>query len=332
MGNEKALEIVNLKKYFPLKPTSLNPFQKKRYIRALDGISFVIHQNNILGLAGESGCGKTTTGSILAGLYEQTSGKLYYQGRDVSTLKGRLHDEWKRDVQMIFQDPFNSLNPRFTVFRNVAEPLRIHRLADTRSELDFVSAALEAVELRPAHLYLKRYPHQLSGGQRQRVALARCVVTQPKFIVADEPVSILDVSIRAAFLELLKDLQMTRELNVLYISHNLSEIRYISQRMAILYLGKIAEIGATDKVIDNPKHPYTKKLISAVPIIDPDRKRERTTLGVEKPDLSDLPAGCRFQSLCPESEKECSIREPELLEVEEDHFVACHLYGLGKQT
>jgi len=326
MGNEKALEVVNLKKYFPLKATSLNPFRKARYIKALDGISFTIYKNDILGLAGESGCGKTTTGSILAGLYEQTSGTVYYQGQDVSTLRGKLREEWKRDVQMIFQDPFNSLNPRFTVFRNVVEPLRIHRLNNARSELDLVSNALEAVELKPADLYIRRYPHQLSGGQRQRVSLARCVVTQPKFIVADEPVSMLDVSIRAAFLELLKDLQQTGGLNVLYISHNLSEIRYISQRMAVLYLGKIAEIGATDKVIDNPKHPYTKKLISAVPIIDPDRKRERTTIRGEKPDLFELPSGCRFQSLCPESKAECRIREPELLQLERDHYVACHLY------
>ena len=304
----------------------MNPFQKKRYIRALDGINFAIYKNDILGLAGESGCGKTTTGSILAGLYEQTSGSLYYKGQDVSTLRGKSRTDWKRDVQMIFQDPFNSLNPRFTVFRNVAEPLRIHRLTKSCDELDLVSNALEAVELRPAGLYLKRYPHQLSGGQRQRVALARCVVTQPKFIVADEPVSMLDVSIRAAFLELVKELQMTQGLNVLYISHNLSEIRYISQRMAVLYLGKIAEIGRTDKVIDNPKHPYTKKLISAVPIIDPDRKRERTTLAGEKPDPIDLPPGCRFQTLCPESESECRVREPEIFEIEKEHYVACHLY------
>ncbi len=327
MGNEKALEVVNLKKYFPLKATSLNPFRKKRFVKALDGISFTIYKNDILGLAGESGCGKTTTGSILAGLYEQTSGSVYYQGQDVSTLQKKARNEWKRDVQMIFQDPFNSLNPRFSVFRNVAEPLRIHRLTETSDELDLVSKALEAVELRPADLYLKRYPHQLSGGQRQRVALARCVVTRPKFIVADEPVSMLDVSIRAAFLELLKALQMTQGLNVLYISHNLSEIRYISQRMAVLYLGKIAEIGRTDKVIDNPKHPYTKKLISAVPIIDPDRKRERITLGGDKPDPVDLPPGCRFQTLCPEAERECRLREPELLEIEKHHYVACHLYG-----
>lgn len=326
MEKEKVLEIVNLRKHYPLKATSINPFGSARYIRALDGISFDIYRDEILGLAGESGCGKTTIGSILAGLYDQTGGTVYYRGQDVSRLTGESRKLWKHDIQMIFQDPFNSLNPRFTVYRNVAEPLRIRRLDKAENEADMVSRALEAVELRPAELYLTRYPHQLSGGQRQRVSLARCIVTRPRIIVADEPVSMLDVSIRAAFLELLKELQQTRGLNVVYISHNLSEIRYISQRMAVVYLGKIVEIGATEKVIDSPKHPYTKRLISAVPIIDPDRKREHARIGAVKPDLWNLPAGCRYQSICPQTFGECRLREPELLELDSDHYVACHLY------
>ena len=326
MEKEKVLEIVDLQKLYPLKATSINPFRKARYIRALDGISFNIYKDEILGLAGESGCGKTTIGSILAGLYDQTKGTVYYRGQDVSRLRGESRKLWKHDIQMIFQDPFNSLNPRFTVYRNVAEPLRIRGLDKTENEADMVSRALEAVELRPADLYLRRFPHQLSGGQRQRVSLARCVVTRPKVIIADEPVSMLDVSIRAAFLELLKELQQTRGLNVVYISHNLSEIRYISQRMAVVYLGKIMEIGATGKVIDGPKHPYTKRLISAVPIIDPDRTRERTKTAGVKPDLWNLPAGCRYQSICPRAFAECRLREPELLKLDSDHYVACHLY------
>jgi len=325
MENEKVLEVVELRKYFPLKAGSINPIGKKQYIKALDGISFTMYKNEILGMAGESGCGKTTTGSILSGLYGKTSGRVVYKGKDVSELRGEELKQWKRDVQMIFQDPFNSLNPRFTVFRNVVEPLRIHRLIPKADEVAMVSDALESVELSPAELFLERFPHQLSGGQRQRVALARCLITRPKFIVADEPVSMLDVSIRSAFLELLKKLQRQEGLNVLYISHNLSEIRYISQRMAILYLGKIAEIGLTDKVIDHPKHPYTQKLLSAVPVIDPNRKRERAMIEGDTPDLVSPPPGCRFQSRCRYAQKKCFTTDPELTQVDSDHYVACHL-------
>jgi len=327
MENVKILEVINLKKYFPLKSASFRPFAQRQYLQALDGISFAMYKNEILGIAGESGCGKTTTGNILAGLYEKTSGQVIYKGKDISNLKGKELKQWKKDVQMIFQDPFNSLNPRFTVFRNVVEPLRIYGLNKNVNEIEVVSNALEAVELRPAKMFLYRFPHQLSGGQRQRVSLARCLVINPKFIIADEPVSMLDVSIRSAFLELLKNLQQEEELNVFYISHNLSEIRYISQRMVILYLGKIAEIGSTDQVIDNPKHPYTQKLISAVPIIDPNRKRERISIEGEIPDLVNLPPGCRFQSRCSYAEKKCFAIDPELIQIEDGHSVACHLYS-----
>jgi oligopeptide/dipeptide ABC transporter ATP-binding protein len=219
------------------------------------------------------------------------------------------------------------LNPRFTTFRNVAEPFRIHGLGKDREEIGVIARTLESVELRPAEMFLMRYPHQLSGGQRQRVSLARCLVTNPRFIVADEPVSMLDVSIRASFLELLKNLRLEQKVTVLYISHNLSEIRYISQKMAVMYLGKIVEIGITDKVIDNPKHPYTQKLVSAVPIIDPNRKRQRITLEGKKPDLVKPPLGCRFQSMCKYTERECYTYHPKMVKLEEGHEVACHLYS-----
>jgi peptide/nickel transport system ATP-binding protein len=324
MENEKVLEVIELKKYFPLKAGSLNPFGKAKFIKALDGISFQIYKDEILGLAGESGCGKTTTGNILAGLYPPSSGNVVYRGKDVSKLKGMALGRWKRDVQMIFQDPFNSLNPRFTVLRNVVEPLRIHGLSKQVDEIQVACDILESVELRPAKLFLYRFPHQLSGGQRQRVSLARCLITKPSFIVADEPVSMLDVSIRAAFLELLKDLQKKESLNVLYISHNISEITNIAQRMAVMYLGKIVEIGPTQQVVDSPKHPYTQKLLAAVPIIATHRIRQRIAVKGRRPDLANLPPGCRYQSLCEHAKDICFDTEPVLISMKENHYVACH--------
>lgn len=326
MENKEVLKVINLEKHFSLSSGLLNPFRKKEYVKALDGISFGIYKNEIIGLAGESGCGKTTMGNILCGLYKPTSGKVLFNGKNVLDLKGKEYQKWRKDVQMIFQDPYNSLNPRFTVFRNVVEPLRIHDLSNDNGDIETVSNALDSVELKPAQFYLNRFPHQLSGGQRQRVALARCLITSPKFIVADEPVSMLDISIRAAFLELLKNLQREQELNVIYISHNLSEIRYISQRIIIMYLGKIVESGSTEKVIDDPKHPYTQRLLSAVPVIDPDRKRKRVIIEGRRPDLLNLIPGCRFQYACSQVQKKCSTINPKMVQIEEAHYTACHLY------
>ena len=321
-----VIEVKNLKKYFELHTGMFKFMGEPLYVKAVDGISFKLHEGEIIGLVGESGCGKTTTGRLLTRLEDPTAGSVIFEGKDIAKLSGKALKNYRRNVQMIFQDPYESLNPRFTVQKTVMEPLIIHGIGETYDDkVEMVIKALEDAGLRPAEEYLSRFPHEMSGGQRQRVAIARALVLRPKFIVADEPVSMLDVSIRAGVMNLMLDLRDRYKIPYIFVTHDIAVARYMSDRIAVMYLGKIVEIGETDEVIFNHAHPYTKALISAVPVPDPDHKHGRVEIKGEIPSPINLPKGCRFWPRCPYAQKGiCDVKEPPLKEVSPGHFVACH--------
>ncbi len=326
-NNENVVvRVKDLKKYFELHVGMFKFWGEPIYVKAVDGISFDIRKGEVLGLVGESGCGKTTTGRLLTRLEDPTAGSILFQGTDIAKLKGKELKKYRRNVQMIFQDPYESLNPRFTVLKTVMEPLIIHGIGETYDDkVEMVIKALEDAELKPAEEYLERFPHELSGGQRQRVAIARALVLRPQFIVADEPVSMLDVSIRAGVMNLMLDLRDKYGIPFLFITHDIAVARYMSDRIAVMYLGKIVEMGETDEVIFNPLHPYTQALISAVPVPDPDHKHGRVEIKGEIPSPINLPPGCRFWPRCPYAQKGlCDVKDPPLVEVREGHYVACH--------
>lgn len=324
MTSEYLIEVDNLKKYYQVSSGIKSVFsQEKSYVKAVDNISFNIKKGEILGLAGESGSGKTTTGEILVKLQEVTDGDVEFDKHDFLSTSKEEEKAFRKEVQMIFQDPYETLNPRFTTLETIAEPLKIYGMKDKAKIYEKVIEVLEIAELRPAEQYVHRYPHELSGGQRQRVAIARGIVLEPKFLVADEPVSMLDVSIRADILNLLKNLRERMGLTMLYVSHDLSTIKYLCDRIAIMYLGKIVEIGEVNQVIHNPKHPYTKVLLSSVPVADPEHKRVRIEIDDETPDQINLPEGCRFEPRCPYSTEECKKVDHTLFKRGEDHLSAC---------
>ena len=325
-NRDVVLRVKDLKKYFELHVGMFKLWGEPIYVKAVDGISFDIHRGEVLGLVGESGCGKTTTGRLLTRLEDPTAGSILFHGEDIAKLKGKQLKEYRRNVQMIFQDPYESLNPRFTVLKTVMEPLIIHGIGETYEDrVEMVIKALEDAELKPAEEYLERFPHELSGGQRQRVAIARALVLRPQFIVADEPVSMLDVSIRAGVMNLMLDLKDKYGIPLLFITHDIAVARYMSNRIAVMYLGKIVEMGETDEVIFNHHHPYTKALISAVPVPDPDHKHGRVEIKGEIPSPINLPTGCRFWPRCPYAQKGlCDVKDPPLVEVRKGHYVACH--------
>jgi oligopeptide transport system ATP-binding protein len=318
------VRVEGLKKHFPITRGILAQRQIGA-VRAVDGITFEIDQGETLGLVGESGCGKTTAGRTLLGLYPATEGSVTINGRDVIGAKGRELLAIRRQAQMIFQDPFASLNPRWTVSAIVSEPLRVHHLAHTKQErMARVKELLELVGLSERHL--NRFPHEFSGGQRQRIGIARSLASQPMFVVCDEPISALDVSIQAQVVNLLEDLQDRFSLTYLFIAHDLSMVRHICDRVAVMYLGVLVELARSDDLYDNPHHPYTRSLLSAVPIPDPkkERARERIILTGDVPSPSRPPLGCRFHPRCPIAKAHCAEVVPEWREVSPGRRVACH--------
>ncbi len=329
-----VIKVENAKKWFPISLGFIKTVFSKEslFVRAVDDISFDIRKGEIFGLAGESGSGKTTTGRLLLRLTETTSGKIYFHGKDITTISEEEMKVLRRNMQIIFQDPYESLNPRMTVGDIVSEPLRLLEKSLNPREVEArVTQTLEDVEMTPAAEFFFRYPHELSGGQRQRVAVARAFAVNPEFIVADEPVSMLDVSIRAEILRLMMSLVQKYQASFLYITHDLALARHMCDRLAIMYLGKIAEWGDAETVIFEPLHPYTKALIEAVPVPDPTATRVKSVIKGEIPSPVNPPPGCRFHTRCPSYIGDiCRTKEPPLIDVGKKHFVACHLYGTQK--
>lgn len=324
----KVIEAINLKKYFDVKVKTNGMFREEREVKAVDGVNIEVLEGETLGLVGESGCGKTTTAKLLLKLYNPTEGKIICNGMDISKLKGKNLKKFRKEAQMVFQDPYESLNPRYRVKDTLIDPLIIHKIGNSYEErYEIAKNILEESGLRPAHKFMERYPHEMSGGQRQRVAIARALVASPSFLIADEPVSMLDVSIRAGILNLLRKMISERNLAGITISHDISLIRYISDKTAVMYLGKIVEYGETEKLIQKKYHPYTEALLEAVPNPDPDIKLSLEKIKGEAPDPVNLPKGCRFHPRCMKCMEICKSKEPETVQVEKGHYVQCHLYS-----
>jgi oligopeptide transport system ATP-binding protein len=316
------LEVQNLKVHFPVEHGLFSPVSA--YVKAVDDVSFALAAGETLGLVGESGCGKTTLGRAIVRLLEPTSGQILFQGEDIARLNGAGLRALRRQFQMIFQDPYSSLNPRMRVGDSIGEAIDIHRLADSAAAREQrIQELLLAVGLEPAHA--PRYPHEFSGGQRQRIGIARALAVEPRLLVCDEPVSALDVSVQAQIVNLLQDLQARHALGYLFIAHDLAVVEHISHRVAVMYLGRIVELGEARTIIATPKHPYTQALISAVPVVDPVSKRQRIILPGDVPSPIHPPAGCPFHPRCPLAEERCRSVVPALREVTPAHGAACHL-------
>lgn len=320
MSHSPLLQVRDLKKHFPIRKGLFA--RTVGHVKALDGISFDVHAGEVLGLVGESGCGKTTAGRCILQLIEPTSGSVKFEGRELVGLSRSEMRPLRRQMQIVFQDPYSSLNPRLTVGSIIREAITTHKLAAGRAADDRVAELLSRVGLAPSHA--ARYPHEFSGGQRQRIGIARALAVDPRLIVADEPVSALDVSIQAQVVNLLRDLQRELTLTYIFVAHDLSVVKHISDRVAVMYLGTIAELAGSAELYDNPRHPYTVSLLSAIPIPDPDRRRSRIVLKGDVPSPANPPSGCRFHTRCFMAQPVCSQDVPLLREVAPGHWSACH--------
>lgn len=316
------LKVDGLKKYFPIRKGVLNT--QVGDVKAVDDVSFEVFEGETLGIVGESGCGKSTTGRLLMRLLEPTEGEIEFAGKMITELSNNEMRKARRDIQMIFQDPYASLNPRHNIGKILEEPLVVHGMGNAKERKQKVLELLEIVGLNEYHV--KRYPHQFSGGQRQRIGIARALMTNPRLIIADEPVSALDVSIQAQVLNLLQNLQKDLKLTYIFISHDLGVVRHISNRVGVMYLGKLVELTASEDLYAEPLHPYTQALLSSVPVPDPTFEREQLIISGDIPSASNPPSGCTFHTRCPFKKEECSQVVPKMQEVKPGHYVACHLY------
>lgn len=320
---EYILEVKNLKKYFPL---NRNFFGKPQtYLRAVDNVSFGVKKGQTIGVVGESGCGKTTLGRTILKLYDSDGGKIWFDGKDLTEIKRNKMNDLRVDIQLVFQDPYSSLPPRMTVGSIISEAVKVHNIVPKEEVQSYTLKIMEQCGLQPS--YYDRYPHEFSGGQRQRICIARALAVKPTLVICDEPVSALDVSIQAQVINLLKKLQNEMDLTYVFISHDLSVVKYITDQILVMYLGNMMEYGDTDEIFDNPLHPYTKALFSAVPVPNPDAKMERIILSGDIPSPANPPKGCKFHTRCKECMSVCKMLEPKYIEHTKNHFVACHLYN-----
>ncbi|OLS02657.1 ABC transporter ATP-binding protein [Tissierella creatinophila] len=317
------LHVEGLKKYYPVRKGILG--SKKEYVKAVDGVDFDVYEGEVIGIVGESGCGKSTTGMLISNLINKTSGKIIFDGKDISNYDNAQMRSVRKDIQMIFQDPYASLNPRMSVREIIAEPLKIHKLTSGKEETDKrVVELLKQVGLDSYHA--PRYPHEFSGGQRQRIGIARALAVEPKLVIADEPVSALDVSIQSQVLNLMKDLKEKFNLTYIFIAHDLSVVEHISDRIGVMYLGNFAEVADKKELYKNPLHPYTQALLSAVPVPDPRAKKDRIILEGSIPSALNPPSGCKFHTRCNRAMERCKVEVPKKTVINEKHYVYCHLY------
>lgn len=326
IGTEKLLEIRGLKKYFEAgRPTLFS--RETKHVHAVDGVDLTLRRSEVIALVGESGCGKSTLGLLLMGLEDPTDGTVIFEGQDITHLNDYQRKGLRRKIQMVFQDPYESLNPTQTIEEIVSEPLIVHGMGTSQQQDrdERVKKALEDAGLKPADVYLHRYPHELSGGQRQRVVIAAALVLEPEIIIADEPVSMLDVSIRAEVINLLAELRISRQIAVIFITHDLGSVGFFADRVAVMYLGRIVEVGTMLDVLEKPQHPYTKALLSVIPVPNPRLRHERIILQGETPNPINIPSGCRFHPRCPVAIDACKLSDPPMLSLTKSHQAACLL-------